>query len=85
MKAIKIDERSPELCFRLLAVIIGESSECRRVRYDVLAAQLGTSEENVRYNIRKLIRMGYLRSYGSHGYEPTEKVIVQNIKKEANK
>lgn len=79
VKAIKIED-AQELCFRLLALIIKEDDErrSRRVSYSRLAEQLDVSEEVVRYNIRKLVKLDYLR-YSGNGYEPTEKVLFLNV------
>lgn len=85
LKAINI-AGSKELCFRILALILADETERRRkwVKYNEIAELLnreaeGTgetvSEEVVRYNIRKLVRLGYLRSKGKDGYEPTERVL----------
>lgn len=73
--AVKISEAS-DLSLRVLnAVIGGADAPCpRRVRYDVIAAQVGTTEDTVRYHIRKLVRTGYLRATTA-GYEPTGKVL----------
>ena len=73
--AVKIAE-SDDLTLRVLnAVIGGADAPCpRRVKYGEIARELNTTEENVRYHIRKLVRLGYLRA-GSAGYEPTGKVL----------
>lgn len=73
--AVKIAE-SDDLTLRVLnAVIGGADAPCpRRVKYGEIARELNTTEENVRYHIRKLVRLGYLRA-SSAGYEPTGKVL----------
>lgn len=73
--AVKISE-SDDLTLRVLnAVIGGADAPCpRRVSYCEIARGIGTTEETVRYHIRKLVRMGYLR-VSAAGYEPTGKVL----------
>lgn len=73
--AVKIAE-SDDLTLRVLnAVIGGADAPCpRRVKYGEIARGVGTTEETVRYQIRKLVRIGYLRACTA-GYEPTGKVL----------
>ena len=73
--AIDLNE-AKELCFRLLSKILeGEETHvCKRVKYGELAGELQVSEEDVRYNLKKLVKLGYLR-VSTAGYEPTEKVL----------
>lgn len=42
--------------------------------YCEIAREVGATEETVRYQIRKLVRLGYLRACTA-GYEPTGKVL----------
>ena len=73
----KINENSSEFCFRLLAAMFPNGDSPKRVNFSRLAAKLGVSEAVVRYNIRKLIRLGYIVSYGPLvGYALTGKVII---------
>lgn len=77
IKAIVIDKSAEELHLRLLAVMFDRCSDRspRRVRFCDLAKNLGVSEDVVRYNIRKLLRMGYIVSLGPEtGYRLTDKV-----------
>ena len=73
--AVKIAE-SDDLTLRVLnAVIGGADAPCpRRVSFCKIAREVGTTEETVRYQIRKLVRIGYLRACTA-GYEPTGKVL----------
>lgn len=85
VKAINIAD-TEELCFRILALILSDDTERRTkwISYGAIAERLnrercGTvTEETVRYNIRKLVRLGYLR-YTEKGYEPTEKVLFLDM------
>ena len=83
VKAIKIEDEQTEkeLHLKLLALMFRDVSDRspRRVKYGELAKELGVFEEVVRYNIRKLLRLGYIRSLGADvGYELTEKIILLN-------
>ena len=73
--AVKI-AGSDDLTLRVLnAVIGGADAPCpRRVSFCKIAREVGATEETVRYQIRKLVRLGYLRACTA-GYEPTGKVI----------
>ena len=73
--AVKIAE-SDDLTLRVLnAVIGGADAPCpRRVSFCKIAREVGATEETVRYQIRKLVRIGYLRACTA-GYEPTGKVL----------
>lgn len=75
IKAIDI-EYEEEPCFRILSYMLKgqERRMTKRVKFGEIAKALGVSEEVVRYNIRKLLRLGYIRVNGN-GYEPTEKVL----------
>ena len=56
-------------------MIGGADAPCpRRVSFCKIAREVGTTEETVRYQIRKLVRIGYLRACTA-GYEPTGKVL----------
>lgn len=71
-----IIEESAEVHIRLLEKIL-EGEELPRskyVNYISMAKQLGISKEDVRYNIRKLLRLGYLRVEGN-GFIPTAKIL----------
>ena len=72
-RAVRIDG-SQELWFRILAEIVGDDRRCRWVNCDDLARKLGESEEVIRYNVKKLRRLGYLK-WTPEGYEPTDKVL----------
>ena len=68
--------QAEDLTFRILNEILSGSAQpcARRVKFGEIGKAVGTSEEVVRYNVRKLVRMGYLRSTAD-GYEPTGKVL----------
>lgn len=78
VKAIIIDNATKEIHLRLLALMF-RGIDARipvRVKFSELAAALQTSEEDIRYNIRKLLRLGYIVSRGKDiGYELTQKVV----------
>lgn len=83
VKAIKIEDEKKETEFhlKLLALMFHDASDRspRRVKFGELAHKLGVLEEVIRYNVRKLQRLGYIRSLGPDvGYVPTEKVIFLN-------
>lgn len=75
VKAIDISE-ADELSFRILSQMLKgqDTRTSKRAHFGELARALGISEEVVRYNVRKLLRLGYIRVSGN-GYEPTEKVL----------
>ncbi|MBO5046734.1 MAG: hypothetical protein J6C93_07720 [Clostridia bacterium] len=75
IKTIRIDDAA-ETHMRLLARILRDdvTRVSRRVQFGALAKEIGESEEVVRYNVRKLVRLGYLRQVDD-GYEPTEKIL----------
>lgn len=78
VKAIIINTNAQEIHLRLLALMFGDIDHRapRRVKFGELARSLGVSEEVVRYNVRKLVDLGYIVSRGKDvGYELTEKVI----------
>ena len=78
LKAIVIDTNAQELHLRLLALMFGNIDRRVpvRVKFGELAAQLHVSEEVVRYNVRKLVDLGYIVSRGKDvGYELTQKVV----------
>lgn len=78
VKAIIINANAQELHLRLLALMFGDADHRapRRVKFGELARALAVSEEVVRYNVRKLVDLGYIVSRGKDvGYELTEKVV----------
>ena len=78
LKVIVIEPDAKEIHFRLLALMFKGVSDRspRRVKFGELAAQLHVSEEVVRYNVRKLVDLGYIVSLGKDiGYELTNKVV----------
>lgn len=78
LKAIVIEPHAKELHFRLLALMFNGVSDRlpRRVKFSELAAKLHVSEEVVRYNVRKLVDLGYIVSLGKDvGYMLTQKVV----------
>ncbi len=82
VKAIQIDETAPELYLRILALILEEERRSVWISYEDLAKRLAekggkVSEDSVRYHVKKLMHLGYLRQ-GSAGYEVTEKVLFLN-------
>ena len=85
VKAINIAD-TEELCFRILALILSDDTERRTkwISYGAIAERLNreqggkVTEETVRYNIRKLVRLGYLRC-AEKGYMPTEKVLFLDL------
>ena len=81
LKAIVIDTNAQELHLRLLALMFGNIDRRVpvRVKFGELAAQLHVSEEVVRYNVRKLVDLGYIVSRGKDvGYELTQKVVFMD-------
>lgn len=78
LKAIVIDTNAEEIHFRLLALMFNgiDARTPKRVKFKELAAALNVSEEVIRYNVRKLVDLGYIVSRGKDvGYELTQKVL----------
>ncbi len=73
VKAIRLD-LTEELHHKILSAIIGEDRKAVHVKFADIANKIGVSEDVVRYNAKKLVKLGYIRIKGD-GYEPTEKVI----------
>ena len=71
--AIRLD-MTDELHLRVLDAIFGAEQKSVRVKPADLAKELDESEEVIRYNIKKLKRLGYIRIQDNK-YEPTEKVV----------
>ncbi len=72
-RAIIINDSRDE-SLRILDAILAD----RRVGVEVspteIGKQLGVTESTVRYNVRKFVKLGYLRPVGRI-YEPTKKVL----------
>ena len=73
VKAIRLD-KAEELHYKILSEMFGEEKKSARVKFAALAKKLGVSEEVIRYNVKKLLKLGYIRTKEDQ-YEPTEKVI----------
>ncbi len=76
VKAVRISSAKDE-SLRILNEILSVSD--RRSRIEVspskIAQKLGTTESTVRYNVKKFVALGYLRSIGNRYYEPTGEVL----------
>jgi DNA-binding IclR family transcriptional regulator len=72
-RAVIINDSRDE-SLRILDAIISD----RRVGVEIspteLAKQIGVTESTVRYNVRKFVKLGYLRPVG-RTYEPTKKIV----------
>lgn len=79
VKAIRLD-KAEELHYKILSAMFGDERRAVRVKFGDLANELGVSEEVIRYNVKKLVKLGYLR-ITDDGYAPTEKVLF--LKKKA--
>lgn len=78
VKAIVIDPNAKEIHLRLLAAMFGGEAAAvpKRVKFAELAAQLHVHVDTVRYNVRKLVDLGYIVSLGKDvGYKLTQKVV----------
>ncbi len=73
VKAIRLD-KTDELHYKILSAMFDEEKKSARVKFAELAKRLGVSEEVIRYNVKKLLKLGYIRAKEDR-YEPTEKVI----------
>ena len=73
VKAIRLD-KTDELHYKILSAMFDEEKRSARVKFAELAKKLGVSEEVIRYNVKKLLKLGYIRTTDDK-YEPTEKVI----------
>lgn len=87
VKAIRLD-KAEELRFRILDLMFPDERRSTRVNFVEMAKQLNDlakqrntskkekpiSEEVVRYNVKKLVDLEYIRIQDDR-YEPTEKVI----------
>lgn len=73
VKAIRLD-MTEELHYKVFSAMFGDERRAVRVKFPIIAKTLGISEEVVRYNVKKLLRLGYIR-IRDEGYEPTEKVL----------
>ncbi len=80
IKAIDI-EHAEDMSLRVLAIMLKGQDVRRstRAHFGRIAKELGTSEGVVRYHVRKLLRLGYIRVCGN-GYAPTEKVLFLSPK-----
>lgn len=72
IKAIIINDSRDET-LRVLDAILGDRKTWFEYSPSETAHQLGLPESTVRYNVRKLVKLGYLRVDG-RGYSPTERV-----------
>ena len=85
VKAIRLD-KAEELRFRILDLMFPDERRSTRVNFVEIAKQLNElarqrnasekpiSEELVRYHVRKLVELEYIRLRDDR-YEPTEKVV----------
>ena len=85
VKVIRLD-KAEELHFRILDLMFPDDRRSTRVAFVEIAKQLNASgqekdisEEVVRYNVKKLVRLGYIRDAGDY-YELTDKLIFANKK-----
>lgn len=74
IKAVRIDEGEQDETFSVLNAILSNRRERVEVSPMQLALRLNISEGSVRYQIKKLVKLGYLRAL-EKGYEPTGKVL----------
>lgn len=73
VKAVKINEAETEM-FRVLNAILPERKTFVQVSPTKIAHALFISESSVRYNVKKLVELGYLIQEG-RAYKPTDKVL----------
>ncbi len=73
VKAVRIEAAEDE-AMRVLNAVLPERKAPVDISPMKIAHALGMSESTVRYNVKKLVRLGYLRTVGNC-YEPTEKVL----------
>lgn len=78
VKVIRIDDTQDET-LRILNAILSERRVWIEVSPSKVGSALGIQEGVVRYNIKKLVKLGYIRPIG-RGYEPTDKVLFLNKK-----
>lgn len=78
IKAIRLD-KTDELHYKILSAMYGEEKKSVRVKFAELAKGLGVSEEVIRYNVKKLMKLGYIHMTDD-GYEPTDKVVFLKTK-----
>lgn len=72
VKVIRLD-LTDELHYKILSAMF-EERRAVKVKFPTIAQDLGVSEEVIRYNVKKLLKLGYIREV-TEGYEPTEKVL----------
>lgn len=73
VKAIRLD-KSDELHLKILSAMFGEDRKAVRVEFGDLSEKIKESEETIRYNVKKLKRLGYIQEKDNK-YEPTNKVL----------
>ncbi len=73
VKAIRLDE-AEEQHYKILDAMFDDSRNSVHVNFVELGKKLGVSEDVVRYNMKKLLKLGYIR-VRNNGYEPTAKVL----------
>ena len=78
VKAIRLD-KTDELHLKILSSMFGEDRGGARVKFADLSKEFEESEETIRYNVKKLKRLGYIREKDDK-YEPTEKVLFLKVK-----
>lgn len=74
VKAIRIDN-TKEVHLKILNAMFDEGNHAAHVNYVDLVPIVKESKETIRYNVRKLLDLGYIRERDDK-YEPTEKVIL---------
>lgn len=81
VKVLLLD-KAEEFHHKVLDAMFGEDRNSGRVKFAELAKRLGVSEEVIRYNVKKLVKLGYISEKGEKddGYELTKKVIFANLK-----
>ncbi len=79
VKAIRLD-KAEELHHKVLFAMFDEDKRRARVNFAEIATRLGVSDEVVRYNVKKLLKLGYIRAQDNEYELSSEKVILLNKK-----
>ncbi len=74
IRAIRLD-KADELHFKILFAMFDEVVNGERIKFAELSKKVKESEETIRYNVKKLEKLGYIRTKDDR-YELTEKVIL---------
>ncbi len=73
VKTIRID-KAQEIHHKVLNAMFDDELHPARINYGEIATKIGVSEEVIRYNVRKLKKLGYIREQDGK-YEPTERIV----------